>query len=245
MRARATILLGDSYFCSLRDRLPLTPRNVQAVSLWAGSYHVRDMAGHFRDYFETAALPATPAAAGFPSAHGYVPLAFKLRAGGITGNTGEVAAAIFAQTCLGLRAGEIVLVKPAKQFAQHKAPDYMMRLDARGLLRPLLGNPTPPFPVWWPVESKARSAALKSNAREEAFAQLAGYWQVLALQATGSTCPELGYGMSVLTSLELPGHVEVCFYLPADPPSLFRMLKMSGAHRTMQRANFRGLIHGI
>ncbi len=202
-------------------RLNLSPKFVGYVSDWAGSYHVRDMAGHFRDYFETKRQLGLHRPLGFPPVHPYTALTFKQRAGGVTGNAGEVAAAIFARDFLGILPGELVLVRAAKQFGSWKAPDYMMRLNARGLLTSLwagIHTLPPGLPDWWPVEAKARTSKNAGSAARDALLQLGAYWRLIAVQAarTGKVAPEVGFGMSILTALEKPGTMEAQLFLPIN-----------------------------
>lgn len=80
---------------------PLRPIQLDSESVgsgasWAGSYHILHMARHYDDYAITGRTLNLPTIPGFPLAQPYTRLAGKIRATGVTGNFGEVIAALFA-----------------------------------------------------------------------------------------------------------------------------------------------------
>jgi hypothetical protein len=199
--------------------------SVGAASSWSGSYHVLSMGRHYDDYVITGRTISLPPISGIPAAHPYERLSGKIRAAGVSGNIGEAIAAIFARRCLGAGIGDIAHIRPRIPFRRRKAPDYLMRLG--GLMPGQFGGIIPngssfQWPVWWPVESKARTAMASSKAaRNEALRQLVAYWALLV-----NSQPQVaGYGMIVVFTYKPPRELRVNLVLPNNQASLIRELR--------------------
>jgi hypothetical protein len=183
------------------------------------------MGRHYDDYVVTGKQFGLTPIAGIPTAHPYERLSGKIRAAGVTGNIGEAVAAIFARRYLSAGIGDIAHIRPRRPFHRRKSPDYLMRLGSVmpgpfGLIVPTGATFT--WPDWWPVESKARTTKVASDAaRREALQQLAVYWSLLArLQ------PALaGYGLIVVLRYQPPRELRVSLILPRNQDQLVQELR--------------------
>jgi len=192
--------------------------SVGGAAAWSGSYHVLRMAEHHDDYVITSRILALPAIAGIPAAHPYERLAAKIRAAGVTGNIGECVGALFARRYLNANIGDIAHTRPRQPFRRRKAPDYLMRLGPNlpGVLRPLVPNNfTLAWPIWWPVESKARNAeAATRGARRDALRQLVTYWTLLRNAQPAA----IGFGMIITFNYQPPRELRVSVFLLLTSP---------------------------
>lgn len=215
------------------QQLPLNPILLDVASIgsaasWSGSYHVLAMGQHYDDYVVTGNLLTFPQIAGFPLAHPYERLAGKIRVTGVTGNIGESIAAIFARRCLGSGVGDIAHVRSRRAFMRRKAPDYMMRL-ANVLPGPfaaiLPAGFVPMWPIWIPVESKARTTQASSWAgRRDALRQLVTYWSLLANSQPGV----VGYGLIISFTYQGSREVRASLIVPSDQTTLTQRLQEDG-----------------
>lgn len=198
------------------------------AAAWSGSYHVLRMDEHYDDYVISNRVLGFPPIPGFPAAHPYERLPAKVRAGGVTGNIGECAAALFARQYLNAPIRDIVHVKPRQRYRRRKAPDYMMRLATRmpGVFQPLLGSTVmPSFPDWWPVESKARTTAAQARfARQGALRQLVTYWTLLVRTQPAA----VGFGMTATLGYQAAAELQVTLFIPSRPQALIRDLRRYG-----------------
>ena len=202
--------------------------SVGAASSWSGSYHVLAMGRHYEEYVITSRLIGLPQIAGLPITHSYASLGHKIRAAGVTGNIGESIAALFARRCQSAGVGDIVHIKPRRQFGRRKSPDYLMNLGhlmPRPFASVLSSVPAPTWPVWWPVESKARSTRAASiAARNDALKQLVAYWTALA----SSQPTVVGFGEIVTFTYKRPREVRATLLIPKIPNSLSTYLLEHG-----------------
>jgi len=237
MNVDLRIQLGIQGATHLLDPIWLDVASIGAAASWSGSYHVLAMGQHYDDYVVTGNLVSLPPIPGFPLAHPYERLAGKIRATGVTGNIGESVAAIFARRCLGCGIGDVAHVRSRRAFMRRKAPDYMMRL-ADVLPGPFAGILPAGFvalwPVWMPVESKARTTLASSRAaRRDAMRQLVTYWSLLA----NSQPDTVGYG--IIISFQYRGNKEVraSLMIPSDQALLIQRLQEDGDDVGQQNLN--------
>ncbi len=182
----------------------LDSASVGAVSSWAGSCHILSMGRHYDDYVITSRIPRLPPIPGFPAAHPYERLTGKIRSAGVTGNIGEAIAAIIAVRFLGATVSDVTHVRPRRPFRRRRAPDYLMRLMPGAFGSVMAGGQIVPWPLWWPVESKARTTERAClQARREALRQLVAYWTLLA----GSQPQFVGFGAIVTLCYQPPPSV--------------------------------------
>ena len=222
--------------------LYLDSNSVGMASAWSGSYHVLNMDAHYDDYVVTDTLLALPIIAGIPPAHPYRQLTAKIRAAGVTGNIGECVAAIFANRCLNAAVADIAHTRARRAYKQRKAPDYLMRL---GALMPSIFAPIVPnnfvlqWPVWWPVESKARNTVSASrSARIAALRQLTTYWSLLV----NSQPAVVGFGIVVTLNYQQPREVRATLFLPRNQDALVQRLQEVG--EDIEDAQLRDCLHG-
>jgi hypothetical protein len=206
----------------------LDSASVGGAAAWSGSYHVLRMAEHYDDYVITGRILALPVIAGIPPAHPYQRLTAKIRAAGVTGNIGECTAALFARRYLGVKIGDIAHTRPRRPFRRRRAPDYLMRIGANmpGVFQAIVPNNFAlPFPMWWPVESKARNTeASTRNARRDALRQLVAYWTLLR-----NTQPSVvGFGMIITFTYQPPRELRASLFLPANQPALIASIQHAG-----------------
>lgn len=216
--------------------------SVGAASSWSGSYHVLAMGRHYDDYIITGRIIELPPIEGIPVAHPYERLTGKIRAAGVTGNIGEAIAALFARRCMGAGINDIAHVRPRRPFRRRKSPDYLMRL---GTLMPGPFAPVVPsagafiWPIWWPLESKARSTDAGSVAgRKDALKQLVAYWTLLAT----SQPAVVGYGQIVTLTYQPPREIRVSLILPQDQSRLISELQQHG--EGIEDSTLRNCLHG-
>lgn len=198
---------------------------INSTSSWAGSYHILSMGQHYDDYIITDMLGTLPQLAGLPTSHPYRRLTGKIRAGGVTGNIGEVVAAIFARQHLKIGIDGIAHIKPHRPFKKSKSPDYALKI---GDIFPSVFSKIVPSgvgvttPAWWPAESKARnSMTAAANGREEALRQLFGYWSLLAVSQPST----VGFGMIVVFRYKPTREVRVNLILPLHQTDLVEEIK--------------------
>jgi hypothetical protein len=236
------LYLGTRGPSCILNPIDLDVASVGAASSWSGSYHVLFMGRHYDDYVITPRTIALPPIAGIPPAHPYERLTGKIRAAGVTGNIGEVIAAIFARRCMSAGIGDIAHIRPRRPFRPRKAPDYLMRL---GTLMPGPFAPIIPcgrtfsWPTWWPVESKARSTEAGCRAgRKDALTQLLAYWSLLVNAQPGV----VGYGQIVTFTYLPPREVRVVLILPSDQTRLVQGLQQNGEN--IDDSLLRNTLHG-
>jgi len=186
------------------------------------------MDAHYDDYVVTNTLLALPLIAGIPAAHPYRQLTAKIRAAGVTGNIGECVAALFASRYLKAAVGDIAHTRPRQAFRRRRAPDYLMRLGAlmpAVFARVVPNNFNLPWPVWWPVESKARNTAAATRAgRQGALRQLVTYW----LLVTNSQPAAVGFGIVVTLMYQHPRELRATLFLPRNQATFVEELREQG-----------------
>ena len=204
MNVDLRVQLGIRGTSHLLNPIYLDVASVGVASSWAGSYHILSMGRHYDDYVISDRIIRLPRITGFPAAHPYERLTGKIRAAGVTGNIGEVIAAIFARRYMMAGIGDIAPIRQRRPFRRRKAPDYLMRL---GGLMPGPFNQVLPddqsfnLPDWWPVESKARNTDARSNSgRRDALNQLMTYWALLA----NSQPQTVGYCLIITFTYQSP-----------------------------------------
>ena len=201
---------------------------IGATSSWAGSYHVLVMGRHYDDYVVTLRALRFPPIVGLPPAHPYERLTGKIRAAGVTGNIGEAIAAIFATRYLGARIADVTHIRPRRPFRRRKAPDYLMRLGRLmpGVFQDIVPSIGPiPWPMWWPVESKARSTEAGANAgQRDALRQLVAYWSLLAR----SRPQVVGFGMIVTFAYQPPRQIRVALVIPRNQVRIVQVIEQAG-----------------
>ena len=116
MNFQIQLILGRDF----TNAVLLPPKTIRANSFgsytasYAGSYHIRDMGGHFQDYVVRPVAGRLVGARfhpGFPSNMSFQALDTKTRSPGVTGNIGEAICGILALGRLGLQRKDVVHIK--------------------------------------------------------------------------------------------------------------------------------------
>lgn len=242
MRVETRVQLGLWGTCQSLDPLWLDTGSIGATSSWAGSYHVLSMGRHYDDYVITGRTIGLPTIVGIPTAHPYERLTGKIRAAGVTGNIGEAIAAIFARRVLKAGVRKIAHVRPRRPFRRRRAPDYLMRLENLmpgpfSAVVPL--DASPAWPIWWPVESKARTTESSSDVgRRDALRQLTAYWSLLV-----NSQPQIaGYGIIIVFTYRPPREVRASIILPKNPTKLVQELQQN--RENIEDSTLRSCLYG-
>lgn len=203
------------------NSVTLNPKVMNSISAYAGSYHILSMGRHFSDYVTSSAgLPAFPRCVGLPRAYPFLALSNKLRAAGVTGNIGEGICGVIADAIFGMPLGTFLHVDLKPAVGPRKTPDYMFRL------RPYLSAVWPAalpalpgaLPMWWPVESKARTtrSGVDAAVRSEALPQLASFWYSIR----NSFPNAVGFGVTVGFAYKTNPRVLLNVFLPSNQAGL-------------------------
>jgi hypothetical protein len=203
------------------NSVTLDPAVMNSISAYAGSYHILEMGRHFNDYVLSAAgLPTFPQCAGLPPAYPFLALSNKQRAAGVTGNIGEGVCGVVADAIFGMPFGDYIHIKLKPAAGLRKTPDYMFRLGPYlpAVWHAALGALPAPLPVWWPVESKARTTrgSVDTAVRSEALLQLASFWYSIR----NSFPNAVGFGMTVGFAYETNPRVLINVFLPSNQAAL-------------------------
>jgi hypothetical protein len=185
---------------------------IDSTANYAGSNHILRMGSHFNTYIARSP-PTLPVHAWIPSGHPYKFLDSKLRAGGVTGNIGEMMTALIATRELGLHSSRIGHIQP--RTGRYKSPDYMLELNSvlpQRIMQRLPQTRRLTLPNLWPVESKAREySSGAASAAKAALRQLVVYWWQIR-----NRCPQnIGYGMiNTFAYLQLNHPLTLIILLP-------------------------------
>ena len=149
------VRLGLSGPVASIGRIRLDPNAVRAGAGQYGSYYVLEMGRHYEQYVVTGYLPSLPMVHGITTAHPFVQATKKTRAASVTGNIGEVIAALTVRRKLTTVVRHIRHINTSRKY---RTPDYLMRFDPMLPSEFALVLPAgiiAAFPDW-PVESKGK-----------------------------------------------------------------------------------------
>lgn len=204
--------------------LSLSRYEVEAAAGYAGSCHVLEMGRHYDEYVRyRGSFPPFPRVAGFPTAHYQEQLDTKSRAQNVTGNIGEIVAAVVARRTLKIDLSGIAHLKTSNAA---QTPDYLLRRSPEfdTILSKLDPAMVPAgLPLWWPAESKATSGADVDGCVRAALRQLASYWY----RARNDEPGVVGFGIVLATSFAPPRRSRVYVFAPKDRANLLAHLDTS------------------
>ena len=212
-----TIRLGlDGPQTSAR-RIRISPGNIDFAAGLYGTAHVLEMGRHYEDYVVTGHLPSMPLIPNLNVAHPRAMASCKSRASSITGNVGEVVAAVVAERCWRPNLQSVYHINSSRA---HKTPDYIMRFEPTlpsDLLTVMPPNWVPPGFRDWPVESKAgETTGYTRSYTRRALLQIASYWY----QRAGFEPAVVGYGLVVSLTYRSQRQITVNVIAPADQAGL-------------------------
>jgi hypothetical protein len=212
-----------------------------------GSSHILEMGLHYEDYVVTGYLPQLPMIPNLATAHPVLRLLAKTRGSDVTGNIGEIVAAIVANRRWHAQLRGLFHIKAT---SSHKTPDYLMRfvptlptelsqVIPTGTVQPNFND--------WPVESKA--GGTKGNTKryiKNALTQLGSYW----FHKRATTPSVVGFGLIVSLTYRKDRTITVTVISPSDQPNLQAAIdqdlyKDFIAKLATDGSNVRGFLHDL
>lgn len=220
-------LLGSGALSSIQNEIDVLAAEVDNVGSFAGSTHVLKMGQHYTDYVsDGVAFPSVTTLAKMPPRCSIEQLETKGRAADVTGNIGESIAGMVAQRTFKLPSSQIAHLKVRNSS---KTPDFLLYDVSflNGLLKSIIPvGKRGTLPLWWPLESKARSGDVSLTVAREALKQLASYWDNISLGSPQA----VGYGVIVASAFNTtdgatnPKRVCIHILLPDDAALLTKLL---------------------
>ena len=244
------VRLGLSGPVASIGRIRLDPNAVRAGAGQYGSYYVLEMGRHYEQYVVTGYLPSLPMVHGITTAHPFVQATKKTRAASVTGNIGEVIAALTVRRKLTTVVRHIRHINTSRKY---RTPDYLMRFDPMLPSEFALVLPAgiiAAFPDW-PVEWKAsKTVGGTDRATLKALIQLGAYWFYQEpYNASG-----VGFGMIVTLTYQVPRLICITLCVPSNQAALLASIRQHRTNRSYRQylteldtpgSTVRGFLHNV
>lgn len=223
MRFQQTAKLAFSSDIELPNDLYINENHIDVTTDYAGSYHIFEMGRHYVEYCnDDTTFPSFSVLPSFPPSTIFQQLNKKTRAGGVTGNIGEIVSGIVAKRTLGFKTKDIAHLKV---LGNSRTPDYLLCktqafcnfLKSVGIATQAQCNQ---FPRFWLMESKAKTSGSINSNIKDAFRQIATCW----FRMIGTYEKGIGYGIAIGTTLHRSS-VTIHIFIPKNQNGFVTFLK--------------------